>query len=1032
MLNAILKFALNNRILTLSAAFMLLVYGTLTLRKTPIDVFPDLTAPTVTVMTQAPGMAPEELEKLATFPLESALNGSGNIRRVRSLTTEGMSTIWVEFQWGEDIYRARQIVSERIQAVHLPAGIEAPQMGAISSIMGEIMFLAVTSNSMSPIELRLLVETQIVRRMQAIPGVSKVTAVGGDTRQFTVEVDPLLLSQYQISIDELVNTLAEASLNPTAGFQIENGQEYLVRGYGRAENVEDIQKTVLKILGGVPLTISDIANVKVEPEAKRGVASYNGQPAVVVSLQKQPGVNTLKLTRDIEKVITNLDATLPEGVAISKDSFRQADFIRLAVRNISNALRDGAILVILVLYLFLGNFRSTLISALAIPLSLLGSILTLSAWGYTINTMTLGGLTIAIGALVDDAIIDVENVFRRLKLERALPLEQRRPLIQVVFSASSEVRSAIFFATLIIILVFIPLFFLPGMEGRLLLPLGLAYVSSLLASLVVSLTITPVLCYYLLTRKRVLERKEPIVVRFLTRLYERVLKRSLKHPKTVYVLATGGSVLAACCIPFFGKSFLPEFNEGAFTLSLASPPGITLEESDQVGTMVEETLKKFPEVVSTLRRTGRGDLDEHGMGVNASEIEVVLRPGRPKAALLEAMREDTASIPGVNISFGQPISHRIDHMISGSKTNLAIKIFGPDLSILRQLSREVHQTVSGLPKVVDLSNQEQSVIPQLIIDYDDDAMARYGLRPATLSRTVESLFQGTKAGELLKDGLVSTLMVRFPDDLRSFREQIDNLPILTSSGKIIHLADVADIRYDLGPSLIRREHVQRVAVLTANIAARDKTGVAEKVAHSIREQVSFPSGYYFSIEGQFEEATRGLQNLALLSIIVVIGIYLLLFSAFRNHFHTLIVLVNLPLALIGGVIALFLGSKVLSIASMVGFITLFGIATRNGVLLVSHYQNLLAEGFSLSECVLKGSQERLLPVLMTAITAGLALVPLILEGLQPGNEIQSPMAEVILGGLVTSTLLNMIVVPILFKQWGGRIAVHTTIPKESL
>ncbi|PIE03310.1 MAG: CusA/CzcA family heavy metal efflux RND transporter [Acidobacteria bacterium] len=1030
MLNYIIKTSLNFRVLVLIFGLTLLLFGAYVVKTTPIDVFPDLTAPTVTVMTQAPGMAPEELELMATFPLETALNGSGNIRRVRSLTSEGMSTIWVEFQWGEDIYRARQIVSERLQTVTLPEGVEKPQMGPISSIMGEVMFLAVTSESMSSMELRKLVDTQIVRRLQAIPGVSKAAPVGGDVIQYSIEVDPLLMARYQLNIDQLLDIMNGASKNSAAGFQLDMGQEYLVRGLGRAESVDDLSHVVVKVQGGIPLTLSDVATIKIEPRPKRGTASYNAKEAIVISMQKQPGINTLLLTEQIEEVLEELRATLPDSVSISEDSFRQATFIERAVYNISKALRDGAILVIVILFFFLGSFRTTLISGVAIPLSLLGGVLVLSYFGLTINTMTLGGFTIAIGALVDDAIIDVENVFRRLKLEQLLPLDQRRSPLQVIFHASSEVRSAIFFATLIIILVFIPIFFLPGVEGRLLRPLGLAYVSALLASLLVSLTVTPVLCYYLLTREKVLASSEPAFARTLKNGYKRLLSSCMKHPKIIYGLTIVLVVMACLCVPFFGKSFLPEFNEGSLTLFLASPPGTLIKDSDAIGTDIEKKLLEFPEVVSTLRRTGRGDLDEHGMGVHASEIEVVMKQGRPQEELLQLMRTSTSSVPGVNVSFGQPISHRIDHMISGSKTNLAIKIFGPDLAVLRDLSRQVMAKVEPIGEVVDLSNQEQSVIPQILIDFDDSSMAKMGLQPATLARSVEALFQGTLAGEMVKDGLVSQVMIKFPEELRTFRKQIPDLPIMLNNGQIINLGDVAKVREDLGPSLIRRENVQRLAVLTANISSTDKTGVGEKVWQAIHE-IDFPNGYYATLEGQFEEASKSLRTLSILTVLVLLGIYILLFSAFRNHIHTLIVLTNLPLALIGGIFALCIGSKILSIASMVGFITLFGIATRNGVLLVTHYQHLVEnEGKQKRDAVVTGSIERLLPILMTALTAGLALVPLVFHGAEPGNEIQSPMAEVILGGLVSSTLLNMILVPLLFMKWGYRSKAKKSQARE--
>lgn len=1018
MLNAIIRFSLNNRLIILIGALILFGSGIYNMIRMPVDVFPDLTAPTVTVMTEAPGYAPEEVELLVTFPLEAALNGAPNVRRVRSVSSAGISVIWVEFNWGEDIYRSRQIVNERLQTVSLPDEIESPQMGTISSIMGEIMYLAVTATERSPEELRRLSEINIVRRLLAIPGISKVTPIGGNVREYQVVADPLALGQYGISLDLLCRRLSAGSDNPAAGFHVDNRSEYRVRGLGRARTTEDLSATVLTVNGGIPVTVRDVATVAIGNEPKRGDGSYKGEPAVVISIQKQPGVNTIALTREIDRTLKEIADSLPTDIHLQSDTFRQADFIRLSIHNISTALRDGAILVVIILFLFLGTFRSTLISALAIPLSLVGGILAISAFGLTINTMTLGGLTIAIGALVDDAIIDVENVFRRLKLERRKPPIRQRPALQIVFEASSEVRTAILFATLIILMVFLPLFFLPGMEGRLLRPLALAYGSALAISLIVSLTVTPVLASFLL-KGPILERSEPSLPRTLKERYTKILRFVLNHDRSVLRATFAVSLLAMATIPFLGHSFLPEFNEGAFTVTMSAPPGITLEESDQLGSRVEKTLLQFGEVVSTSRRTGRAEEDEHALSINASEIEVVLNAGTDRDDLLAKMRKAVAPIPGINVVFGQPISHRIDHMISGSKTNLAVKVFGPDLAVLRKLTSEIERLLQNIPGVVDISNQEQISVPQLIIDYDRSAMSRFGMTPQGLSQTVEALFQGTRVGHIVEDGIASGIVVKYQANLRKFREKLASLPVSTDAGKLVTLSDVSDIRFDLGPSQIRRENVQRLAMLTANISGRDKAGTAERVRETIQQKVTFPAGYHMMLGGQFEEATKSFRNILLMSLVVLILIYFLLYMALRDHIHAAIVLVNLPLALIGGVFAIFLGYGVLSVASLVGFITLFGIATRNGVLLVNHYQHLIEqEQATLDQAVLRGSVERLIPVLMTALTTGLALVPLVVEGMDAGNEIQSPMGHVILGGLLTSTFLNMIIVPILFKKWG--------------
>ena len=1019
MLNAIIQGSLRHRwaVLVTAAAFM--AAGTLIAFRLPVDVFPDLSAPTVTVITEAKGLAPEEVELLVTFPVESALNGASGVRRIRSVSGPGIAVVWVEFEWGEEIYRARQVVAERLLVVVLPAGVERPTLGPISSIMGEITFIALTSDRVPPMELRRLSETVVRRSLLALPGISQVVPIGGEVREYLVELDPAAAAQAGLSVQDLVGALQKSSAAPAAGFHVDGGEEYLVRGLGRAHSADDLAATVLRERSGIPLRLGQIAAVREAPEPARGTASYRAHPAVILSIQKQPGANTLELTSRMDRVLVDLQGTLPPGVVIEKENFRQADFIEIAIHNVSVALRDGAVLVLIVLFLFLGNLRTTLISAVAIPVSLVAGVIVISLFGGTLNTMTLGGFTIAIGALVDDAIIDVENVLRRLRENWRKPAAERRSGPEVVFRASSEVRGAILFATLVIALVFVPLLSLPGLEGRLLRPLGIAYLASLAGSIIVALTVTPVLCLLLLQRSSLLESQEPWLLRQCKRAYDRTLALCLDRTALVIGGALVFLLAALAIVPFLGQSFLPPFNEGSLTIALVSPLGTPLAEGDALGRDVEKTLLAFPEVVSTSRRTGRAEKDEHVQGVNASEMEVVLRPGRPKAELLAEMRRAVATIPGVNVSFGQPISHRIDHMISGSKTNLAIKIFGPELAQLRGLSSSAERVLRDVAGIVDLSNQEQASVPQILIDFDRQAMARQGLTPADLAQSVEALFQGTPAGEIVEGGLTSRIVVRYPERLRARRDQMEALPVTTPDGRLIRLGDVARVRFDLGPGLIRRESVQRVAMLTANVTGSDLAGVVERARAALAAKLDLPEGYRIVFGGQFEEAARSLQNLGFLAGGLLLAMYGLLFLAFRSHRHTMIVLVNLPLALIGGLVAVALGGQGLSVASLVGFITLFGIATRNGVLLVSHYEHLMRdEGLALREAVSRGSRERLAPVLMTALTAGLALIPLVLAGDRPGNEIQSPMAEVILGGLLSSTFLNLVVVPVLFCRWG--------------
>jgi CzcA family heavy metal efflux pump len=1019
MLAKLIRFSLRFRGFVLVAAGLLLVVGGLVAARTPVDVLPDLTAPSVTVLTEAPGFAPEEVELLVTFPLESVLNGAPGVRRLRSVSGAGVSVVWVEFDWGQEVYLARQIVSERLQEVELPEGVTRPRLGPVSSIMGEITFLALTSESLPGDRLRRLAETDVRRALLAIPGIAQVVPIGGDLRQYQALLDPQAMARHGVGVLDVVAALESTSASTAAGFHVDGSQEYLVRGLGRARSTVDLAATVITVIDGTPITVGMVGAVEAGVEPVRGTASYSGRPAVILSVQKQPGANTLELTAAIDEVMSEMERSLPAEVTVERENFRQANFIEVAIHNVAVAMRDGAILVVLILLLFLGNVRATLISALAIPLSLVAGVLAISAFGATVNTMTLGGLTIAIGALVDDAIIAVENIVRRLRERRAGTTDARGvAVVEVIERAAQEVVRPIMFATVIIGLVFIPLFLLPGMEGRLMKPLGLAYVAALAASLVVSLTVTPALASLLLVRSRSLRERQPWLMRALIRAYRPTVRWAVGHPIVISLTAVVALLGSLALVPSLGRTFMPAFNEGALTVAVASPPGITLTESDALGRQVEEALLAFPEVVSTSRRTGRAERDEHLQGVNGAEIEVVLGEGRPKDEMLAEMRRAVATIPGVAVTFGQPISHRIDHMISGSKANLAVKIFGPDLSVLRRLASAAEGVLGAVPGIVDLSNQEQATVPQIAIDFDRAAMARHGLDASSMARSVEALFQGTQVGEILEDGLVTSVVVRLADGAHRHREELDRLPILTEGGRTIRLGDLATVRQDLGPSIVRRENVRRVAVLTANITGRDLTGTVEAARAALDEELELPAGYRLVLGGQFESAARSLTVIAVLSVVVLLAMYGLLFFAFSSHRQALIVLVNLPLAVVGGVIAVALGHGVLSVASLLGFITLFGIATRNGVLMVTRYQQLLEWGAALKDAVVQGSEERMAPVMMTALTAGLALVPLVLAGGHPGNEILSPMGEVILGGLLSSTALNLVVVPALFARWG--------------
>ncbi len=1027
MMDKLIRWSLENRPLVLVAALLLTVFGIHTATRMPVDVFPDLTAPTVTVITEAHGMAPTEVENQVTFPIETAVNGASGVRRVRSATAVGISVVWVEFDWGTDIRHARQIVSEKMVTVagELPAEVEKPVLAPVSSVMGEILFLALTSDKHTPTELRTFSETSIRRRLLAVPGVAQVTPIGGGEKQFQVVIAPAALQTHGVTVAQVVRALEEGNENVSAGIINERGAEWLVTGMGRLRTLEDIGETVVTARAGVPVRVADVGEVKLGVAPKRGEASAMGKPAVVMGIQKQPGANTLALTRQLETVLADIQTKLPPGMKLQTDIFRQANFIEVAVKNVFTALGEGVLLVIVVVLVFLANGRATLITITAIPLSLVAAVLTLKAFGATINTMTLGGMAIAIGALVDDAVIDVENVVRRLRETVALPVEQRRNALAVVLNASIEIRSSIVFATLIIALVFVPVFFLGGVEGRLLQPLGVAYLVALLASLIVAVTVTPVLCLLLLPNSRaVLTGHESGFVRLLKRGYTPLLNGALRHPWFVTLPAVALLAVALVATSFFGRAFLPEFNEGSLTLSAVTLPGTSLAESDALGRVVEQTLlsSAFPEIISVARRTGRAELDEHAQGVEAAELDVSLKMGqRSKAELLAALREALSQVPGMNVTIGQPISHRIDHMLSGTRANIAVKIYGSDLYQLRTLAEKARAAMAGVSGVVDLSVEQQTEIPVLTVKFDRPALARHGVTIREVARVLEAGLQGVKASRIIEGQSAYDLVVRLADADGWRTDTLGDLLVDTPAGAKVPLRTLAEIRKDTGPNQVLREQVERKIVVQCNVAGRDVTSVVRDCQKLVNPVIAAAPGYRVEFGGQFESAEEAGRILLLVSIGVVIGIGFLLNLAFGSARDAALVMLNLPLALIGGVAGVFVSGGVLSVASLIGFITVFGIATRNGIMLVSHIRHLREkEGVTdFREAVFRGAMERLVPILMTALAAGLALIPLALGGGKPGNEIQTPMAIVILGGLLTSMLLNMIVVPALYLRFGN-------------
>jgi CzcA family heavy metal efflux pump len=1003
----------------LAASVLLLLAGTYTATKMEVDVFPDLTAPTVVVLTEAHGMAPEEVERLVTFPVETAVNGAGNVRRVRSSSSAGISIVWVEFEWGTDIYRARQIVNEKISVVsnQLPIGVNAPVMAPQSSIMGEIMLISVTGNETFKIDTRTIADWQIRPLLLSIGGVSQVVVIGGEYKQYQILASPQKMKYYNVSLTELLKASEEANKNAAGGFMSEYSNEYIVRGIGRTSDLKELGRSLIKTVNGSPIKIEDVAEIKIGASVKIGDGSLKGNPAVIMTVMKQPGTNTLELTDKIDNALADLKKTLPADLEINTKIFRQADFINASISNINKTLVEGSIFVVIILFLFLMNWRPTFISLVAIPVSLITAILTLKWLEFTINTMSLGGMAIAIGALVDDAIIDVENVFKRLKQNFAKPPSERKNKLDVIFDASVEIRTSIINATFIIIVAFVPLFFLSGMEGRLLAPLGIAFIVSLFASLIVSITITPVLCSYLLTGDKMLQRhhKESWLVRKLNGAYEAGLKRAMNFKKPIIAIGIVLFIGALILLGRLGRSFLPEFNEGSLVVSATSLPGISLEESNKIGSNIEKALLTVPEIKTTTRRTGRAELDEHAQGVNASEIDApfVLKE-RSREKFMEEVRQKVGAIPGANITIGQPIGHRIDHMLSGTRANIAIKIFGTDLSKLFSVSNEIKNTIDGTSGLVDLSVEQQVQIPQVQIKANRDMLGKYGITIGEFAEFTDVAFAGEKVSEVYEGNQRFDLVLRFDENNRGNLEKISNTLIDTKDGQKIPLNYVANIVSTTGPNTINRENVQRKTVVSANVAGRDQKSVVDEIRQKIETNIKLPEGYRIEYGGQFESEAEASKTLLITSILSLLVIFFLLYMEFKNIKISIIILLNLPLALIGGVLSVWLTSGILSIPAIIGFITLFGVATRNGILLVSRYTTLQTEKMNLYDTIIQGSKDRLSPILMTALTAGLALIPLALGGDLPGNEIQSPMAKVILGGLLSSTLLNLFVVPVVY------------------
>ena len=1017
MLNKIIYYSLHNRLVILVCALLLMIWGTYTAFNTDVDVFPDLNAPTVVIMTEANGMAPEEVERLVTFPVETAVNGAMDVRRVRSSSTTGFSVVWVEFDWGTDIYRARQIVSEKLAVLgeSLPENVGKPTLGPQSSILGEMMILGLTADSTSLLDLRTIADWTIRPRLLSTGGVAQVAVIGGDIKEYQILLDPARMKHYGVGLNEVLDVCRNMNRNANGGVLYEFDNEYIIRGVLSTSKAEEIAQGVVKTVNEYPVTLGDIATVKIGGKSpKLGTASERTKPAVLITVTKQPDTSTEKLTEKLDEIVVDLRKNLPADVHVSTDIFRQSHFIDNSINNVKKSLFEGSFFVVIVLFLFLMNIRTTVISLVALPLSLLVSIIVLHYMGLTINTMSLGGMAIAIGSLVDDAIVDVENVYKRIRENRLLPPEQQRSTLEVVYDASREVRMPILNSTLIIVVSFVPLFFLSGMEGRMLVPLGIAFIVALFASTVVALTLTPVLCSYLLNRKAtgMKELREAWIARKLKVVYKRALE--LAYQK--WVLGTTIALFVVALVIFFhlGRSFLPPFNEGSFTINVSSLPGISLDESDQIGRRAEALLLQVPEIKTVARKTGRAELDEHALGVNVSEIEAPFElQDRSRDEVMNDVRKKLSTISGANIEIGQPISHRIDAMLSGTEANIAIKLFGTDLNLMFTVGNQIKAAIQTIPGLVDLKVEQQIERPQLTITPKRELLAKYGIPLPEFEEYINVMLGGEAVSQVYDDGKSFDLTVKTSDASRATMDDISNL-MIDAAGQKVPLSYVADIRSVTGPNTINRENVQRKIVISANVSERDLRSVVNEIQDRVEANIRLPEGYHIEYGGQFESEAAASRTLLLTSLMSLLVIFMLLYNEFKDVKESGVILLNLPLALIGGVIILWLTSGEISIPAIIGFISLFGIATRNGMLLISHYTHLRGEGMGLRESVIQGSLDRLNPILMTALSSALALIPLALNGDLPGNEIQSPMATVILGGLLTSTFLNGFIIPIVY------------------
>lgn len=1035
MLNSLIKWSLENRLLVIATACLLFVYGVWVIISLPIDVFPDLNRPTVTIMTEAGGLAPEEVETLVTFPIETLLNGAPGVERVRSQSGIGLSVVTVEFKWGTDIYLDRQIVAEKLNLAReqLPNEI-TPVIAPVSSIMGEIMLVSLRSKSgeVSPLDIRSLADWTIRPRLLSIAGVAQVTNIGGGVKEYQALISPAKLRQFNVTIEEIAEALKKSNSNTTGGFIDSNSQEYLIRNIARFNSLDELKNTVVVYRNGLPIKIGDVASVEFGARVKRGDGGTDAKSAVIMAITKQPGSDTLDLTRKIDLAIKDLKQTLPPDVIINSELFRQANFIEASIKNVAEALRDGIFMVILVLFLFLLNFRTTAVTLTAIPLSFVVTALIMQFFGITINTMTLGGLAVAIGELVDDSIVDIENIFRRLKENRQNP--SPRPALLVIYQASLEIRSSIVFATIIVALVFIPLFSLSGVEGRLLAPLGLAYIVSLLASLLVSLTLTPVLASYLLPNAKFMEHsQDSFLVRLIKRLDEKLLRITLAHPNFIILGALSIFFASIAVLPFVGTEFLPPFNEGSLTINLLAQPGTSLQESDKLGQMAEQLILSVPEVVATGRRTGRAELDEHAEGVHYSEIDVDLKNSkRNRLEVISEIRQKLTAISGVSINIGQPISHRIDHLLSGIRAQIAIKLFGDDLPTLRAKAEEIRQVVANVSGATDVQIEKQVLIPQVRFNIDRSEAARYGLQPGEIADVLETALNGKKVSEAVEGQRRYDVLVRFDNQSRNSLEALSNVTIDTPTGVQIPVTAVAKIVTEPAPNQIIRENNQRRIVVLANTEGRDLGSVVKEIQEKVNTQIGLPSGYFIEYGGQFETQKEATKRLTVLSIFSLLAIFFLLIKALGDWRSALQVMINIPLALIGAIIAMLLSGGVFSIATLVGFISLIGITSRNGIMMISHYVHLMkeeGEGFT-EQMIIRGSLERLVPVLMTALTAALSLIPLALASNQPGKEILQPLAIVVLGGILTSTLLDQLVTPAIFYKFGKPIADKILNNKE--